>query len=186
MPMQKSKRNKTFFHIYWGNGRGKTSCAAGTLIRDYFHFPNKNYLWIQFFKKGPLYSGETAFLYQNLKNLEFYSVISELNIWEYKNISKNLIKIRKSFQDFWQNKEKFTEKIYQLIILDEFLDVFKYNLLDISESIMWLTRLKANDIIITGHEKVEKLFEIGNYITYFKMEKHPYIKYIRARKGIEF
>ena len=58
-----------------------------------------------------------------------------------------------------------------MIILDEF------GILDM---------LNGREIVITGHKKVEKLFEKADYITFMDKIKHPYDMGVKARKGIEY
>ena len=59
-----------------------------------------------------------------------------------------------------------------MIILDEFLDI--------------LDMLNGREIVITGHKKVERLFEKADYITFMDKIKHPYDMGVKARKGIEY
>ena len=59
-----------------------------------------------------------------------------------------------------------------MIILDEFLDV--------------IDMLNGREIVITGHKKVERLFEKADYITFMDKIKHPYDMGVKARKGIEY
>ena len=49
-----------------------------------------------------------------------------------------------------------------------------------------LDMLNGREIVITGHKKVEKLFEKADYITFMDKIKHPYDMGVKARKGIEY
>lgn len=46
--------------------------------------------------------------------------------------------------------------------------------------------LNGREIVITGHKKVERLFEKADYITFMEKIKHPYDMGVKARKGIEY
>ena len=49
-----------------------------------------------------------------------------------------------------------------------------------------LDMLGGREIVITGHKKVERLFEKADYITFMDKIKHPYDMGVKARKGIEY
>lgn len=72
-----------------------------------------------------------------------------------------------------------------MIILDEFLDVFD-SFVPADKALGILDMLNGREIVITGHKKVEKLFEKADYITFMDKIKHPYDMGVKARKGIEY
>ena len=72
-----------------------------------------------------------------------------------------------------------------MIILDEFLDVID-SFVPVDKALGILDMLNGREIVITGHKKVEKLFEKADYITFMDKIKHPYDMGVKARKGIEY
>ena len=72
-----------------------------------------------------------------------------------------------------------------MIILDEFLDVID-SFVPADKALGILDMLGGREIIITGHKKVESLFEKADYITFMDKIKHPYDMGVKARKGIEY
>ena len=72
-----------------------------------------------------------------------------------------------------------------MIILDEFLDVID-SFVPADKALGILDMLNGREIVITGHKKVEKLFEKADYITFMDKIKHPYDMGVKARKGIEY
>lgn len=42
------------------------------------------------------------------------------------------------------------------------------------------------EYVLTGHSRVEMLFDAADYITNMQKEKHPYDKSVKARRGIEY
>ena len=72
-----------------------------------------------------------------------------------------------------------------MIILDEFLDVID-SFVPVDKALGILDTLNGREIVITGHKKVEKLFEKADYITFMDKIKHPYDLGVKARKGIEY
>ena len=72
-----------------------------------------------------------------------------------------------------------------MIILDEFLDVID-SFVPADKALGILDMLNGREIVITGHKKVESLFEKADYITFMDKIKHPYDMGVKARKGIEY
>ena len=72
-----------------------------------------------------------------------------------------------------------------MIILDEFLDVIDL-FVPADKALGILDMLGGREIVITGHKKVESLFEKADYITFMDKIKHPYDMGVKARKGIEY
>ena len=70
-----------------------------------------------------------------------------------------------------------------MIILDEFLDLIP-KFLSADDALNLLRKNK--EYILTGHTRIEPLFDKADYITNFQKEKHPYDKGVKARKGIEY
>ena len=74
-----------------------------------------------------------------------------------------------------------------VLVLDEALDACSMGLIDktlLHKAI--LARPPKQELIITGHTKVDWIFEKADYITRMTKEKHPFDSGIPARKGIEF
>lgn len=70
-----------------------------------------------------------------------------------------------------------------VVVLDEFSDLIPKFL-----SVDDMKTLLSNDreYIITGHNKVDELCELADYVTFFQKEKHPYDSGVSARRGIEY
>lgn len=185
--MHESKKADTFIHMYYGFGRGKTSTAAGTLLRSYRHHPQADqYRWIQFFKQGPHSSGETLYIQDQLK-ITIDSVLSESSIHDYSHPDKELkARLLSEFKAFWFCRKQKIPKQGRLLIMDEVLDIFSYELCSESDFIEWLKTMQWHDIILTGHVCPDSIRKLAEYVTRFEAEKHPYDHNHTARKGIEF
>lgn len=166
-------------HIYTGNGKGKTTAAAGLAVRGagagfqvYFY---------QFLKDGS--SSEAAMLRklgiitENSVCTKFAFAMTEKEKAELRTVQNNmLLKIR----------ELITSKTADMIILDEFFGAYSENLLDrrLAESFV---EIKENcEIILTGRNAPDFFLNVADYATEMKEKKHPYNKGIKARKGIEY
>lgn len=151
-------------HIYYGNGKGKTTCSLGLGMRAYG-------------------SGMKVALVQFLKN----NKSSELNVLPfdiYKAPDSLPFNPDSSYKKWVDDAIEYVKKSdADMIILDEFLDVIP-KFIDTQTAISILDDNK--EIIITGHTEIDLLFKKADYITYFEKIKHPYDKGANARKGIEF
>lgn len=152
-------------HIYYGYGKGKTCSAIGAGMRA--HGAERQVLLVQFLKDNK--SSELRALpfdvYRAPEQLPF-NPDDSYQQW----IDNAFDYIRNSNAD--------------IIILDEFLDVID-RFVSAPSAVNLIKELKG-EVIITGHCKNDELFEMADYITYLKKEKHPYDLGIKAREGIEY
>lgn len=169
-------------HIYYGMGKGKTSTLNGSAIRA--KASGMNVIIFRFLKGRQ--SSEDALLQQNditiYKTQTDEKFVIQMNEEEKAKTKKELLLSIKDLKNF--------HKEFDLIILDEFLDLIVDNvsLMNEEEMTSLLKELKesGNEIMISGHQKNEKIFELADLITHFDPEKHYYEKGIKARKGIEY
>ena len=81
----------------------------------------------------------------------------------------------------------YGKKKYDVIILDEGLDLVKYKIIATNELIQFIqSKPKDVEIILTGHYINRKIKKYADLVTYFKKIKHYYDKGVKARQGIEF
>lgn len=153
-------------HIYYGYGKGKTTAAVGLGVRA--KGAGLKVLLVQFLKdnKSSELSSVGYDVYKAPEHLPF-------------NPSKDYQKWVDGAVDYVKNAD------YDVIILDEFLDVIG-TFVSEDTALSLLDGKKDSEIVITGHKKVDTLFEKADYITSMQKEKHPYDKGVGARKGIEF
>lgn len=151
-------------HIYYGSGKGKTTSALGLGMRAYG--AGMNVAMVQFLK--------------NCKSSELNALPFDI----YKapdSLPFNPGKAYKSWTD--SAADYIMTSSADMIILDEFLDVIP-NFIDCQKALSILECDK--EIVITGHNKIDWIFDKGDYITHFEKIRHPYDRGIKARKGIEF
>ncbi|MFA5763507.1 MAG: cob(I)yrinic acid a,c-diamide adenosyltransferase [archaeon] len=170
-------------HIYFGNGKGKTTASIGLIIRQLSI--NKKVLLVQFLKnpqeKFSQY-GEINF-FSKQKNIVIKQFGTKDWVVDSKNENANL-EVKKAF-DFLI--EKLISKEFDLVVADEILYAFEMNLLleeDIKKLI--LAKPKTTELVLTGSHKFFDCFNLADYVTEIKKHKHPYDKGIVARKGIEY
>ena len=167
------------FHIYTGNGKGKTTSAIGQAIRC--AGTGRKVYFVQFLKAQP--TGEQKIL-TKIPNISF----KKFGITEFiinNNLKKeHFIQIEKGIiylDNILKNKK------IDLLVLDEFNLVLYYNLikLDKFKEIIKICKNKKIELIITGRHLNEEISNLADLVTEMKEIKH-YFKETLARKGIEY
>ncbi|MCM1134023.1 MAG: cob(I)yrinic acid a,c-diamide adenosyltransferase [Clostridium sp.] len=173
-------------HLYTGNGKGKTTAAVGLCIRALgqgFHVR-----FAQFMKGND--SGELRVL-ERQPNVEILR--SEKNFGFYSSMSvedkAELTKIHNRILD--RLLEAAERGACQMMILDEATYPVNWGLLDIEKLKKLLAFGKEGaegeiEIVLTGRDAADFLWDIADYVTEMECERHPFEKGVRARKGIEF
>lgn len=87
---------------------------------------------------------------------------------------------------FEHAKNIINGKNYDLVILDEINCVLDKKLIPIHEIIELLKQRDHVEIIMTGRDAPEELYEYADYVGVITPLKHPWQKGIKARKGIEY
>lgn len=174
--------NKGLIHVYCGDGKGKTTAAAGLALRA--AGCGKKVLFVQFMKGNE--SGEIAAMKQiedirvirNTKRYPFYNQMSE----------EDKVQITKEHNDILnQVLESIKSKECDILILDEITYPYHFNLID-KEVIEEIIKSKDHlfELVLTGRDPNKLFIEHADYITEMKCIRHPYEKGIAARKGIEY
>ncbi len=192
------KLEKGLVHVYTGDGKGKTTASLGLALRAMGH--GLNVYMVQFMKIG--YTGESLALQKFGLPMKFES----FNV-TCKNQSQHDEEIRKgTFEGycrecfvptqfdsslaekaFLKGKEAVSSGNYDLVIFDELNVALNMKLLPVNEVIeMVESRPTHTEIVFTGRNAPEELVSIADYVTLMGLKRHPYMKKIYARKGIEF
>ena len=73
-----------------------------------------------------------------------------------------------------------------LLICDEMLDTFLFNLLQTEQIIELIEKCNNRiELVMTGRDVPPEIVELADYVTEFVKEKYPYYSGARARKRIE-
>jgi len=171
--------NRGFIQVYYGDGKGKTTAALGLAVRATGQ--GLKVLFLQFFKKN--LTGELISL-QYLPRITLYQFGSGKFIlnrqWQ-----------DEDYQEFlmgWEMaKRALHTEDYDLLIMDEFLYAFTYQMLSWDDFFQELnTRKQKIEVIITGRKVIPQLLDYADLVTNMVLIKHPYQQGIPARKGIEY
>ena len=174
--------DKGLVHIYFGDGKGKTSAAIGIAARAAGR--GSRVVFAQFLKgrkSGELNSIKKfgAQIIRSEKNKRFCWEMTGEDIEECKIIQADLFsEIKKIIQSGEQ---------VGLLVLDEALNATGIGVLDEKELCDFIMQKPEGlEIILTGRMAPEWLLERADYITEMKKHKHPFDKGIDGRKGIEY
>jgi cob(I)alamin adenosyltransferase len=169
-------------HIYTGDGKGKTTAAFGLAIRARGH--GKKVLIFQFLKGRTPQSGEIKIAREaGIKVIKFRDQVSPLFDPQ---VNENTLRerIRK---DIERTKKEISSDQYDLIIFDEFNNLLSAGYADMADAKALINICPDNaDIVFTGRGAPSELIRMADYVTEMKMKKHPYVKGIKGRRGIEF
>ena len=173
---------KGLIHLYYGDGKGKTTAAVGLAVRAYGK--GKKVLFVQFLKDNQ--SGEIISLekFDNnflvLKGKPVKKFLMSMNTKEKEETIEEMNKLLDN------SINKATIEGYDVIIFDELIDTINLNIIDIDKVLEFIgSKPQKLEIVITGHNPSAIFFEICDYVTEIKKIKHPYDKGIKARDGIE-
>lgn len=174
--------SKGLVHLYFGDGKGKTTAAIGLGIRACGY--GKNVLFVQFLKN--FNTGEILAIdkinigFKILKCEPVKKFVSKMNEEE------KLKTFTNQHEMFVNAIELIRNEQVDVVIFDELIDALNLGIISKNEiSDLIKTKPPHLEIVITGHNPENNLFELFDYITEMKKVKHPYDKGIKARKGIE-
>jgi cob(I)alamin adenosyltransferase len=172
-------------HIYYGKGKGKTSAALGLILRAAGH--GKKITLIQFLKPKDIFSGEHSSL-KKLSNVKQIRFDQKHPIFMRNNKSKQIKVLKENInKSILHLKSIIDREKFDILVCDEILNLLNSKCLDEATIINLINKCrKEREIILTGRQKPNKLTKIADYITEFKLVKHPFQKGTKARKSIEY
>lgn len=167
-------------HIYWGLGKGKSSTLNGMALRA-----KGADLKVGIFRflKGRTSSEDDVLRRAGFSVFNFSSNDKFVRDMSPEEAFKARSEALSGLQFISFNKNK-----YDLIIIDELLDLCAHNVNFITEDhlVQFLEVLKNKEVAISGHTHLNRVFDMADLITEYKPTKHYFEKGIKARKGIEF
>lgn len=171
-------------HLYIGNGKGKTTAAAGLAVRALG--AGLKVFFVQFLKNTV--TGEKNILEKFTGKLYFFRPNQRHPLFLWKMTEKQLAETQEDLQEGWRHvREEILSGKWDLVVLDEILDVIGSRLLseeDIADVL--IKKPEKTEIICTGRDASDSLRKLADYISLIEKVKHPYDKGICARNGIEY
>lgn len=164
-------------HLYWGNGKGKTTAAMGLALRALA--VGQTVAVVQFLKNAP--SGEVALLeqlgakfFRGKPTAKFVSGMDEAE----------RVAARRMQDD---NLRAALCEGADLLILDEACAAWRLDMVD--KNLLRAAVENApgdREIVLTGRDPADWMREAADYDTEMRCHRHPYQKGVKARKGVEF
>ncbi len=164
-------------HLYWGEGKGKTTAAMGLALRSLG--AGRKVVVVQFLKGGP--SGEIPLLEQ-------------LGARVFRGKAGQKFTFQMTEAERAETKALQTEHLRRalaleadLLVLDEACAAWQKDLADrdlLEQAV--LEKPEVQEVVLTGREPPDWLWEAADYITEMKCHRHPFEQGIPAREGVEF
>jgi len=164
-------------HLYWGDGKGKTTAAMGLALRALG--AGHTVAVVQFLKGGqsgeiPLLRSLGARVFRGKAGMKFSFQMNE--------------------EEKAQTRALQTEHLRQalacqadLLVLDEACAAWRTDLVDreaLREAV--LKKPSAQELVLTGRQPPEWMRESADYVTEMRCCRHPYERGVPAREGVEF
>ena len=163
-------------HLYWGDGKGKTTAAMGLALRALGH--GRRVVILQFLKDGS--SGEIEMLRRcgavvyACPNAKFTWLMTDAERAEARRTNTRTL-------------QTILQGSFDLLVLDEACAALKSNILD--EALLRKAAAFAKDgreVVVTGRDPAPWLQDAADYSTEMQMHKRPYTQGIAAREGVEY
>lgn len=175
--MEQTTNMQGLCHVYWGDGKGKTTAAMGLALRALG--AGKRVTVVQFLKDG-----------------------SSAELQPLRRLGACVLSGRAGEKFTWQMTEQQAQKAREeqkkllcaarkapcdMLILDEACTACELGFLE-EEALRRAVaeRPAGTELVLTGHRPAEWILQQADYSTEMRCHKHPYSRGIPARKGVEF
>lgn len=190
------KKRIGLVHVYTGDGKGKTTASVGLGLRATGH--GMSVYMIQFLKGGG-HAGEVVACEKFLPTFKVkqfgkscpYSEEMKRGSMECDNC-KDCFLSRKEERERVAEALELAEKAvgsgkYDVVILDEVNNVVSRKLAPVSRVLKILNSKKPHvEVVLTGRNAPKEFMEAADYYTVMKRVKHPFMKGMRSRYGIDY
>ncbi len=176
-PTEGNAMEQGLVHLYYGEGKGKTTAAMGLALRALGH--GQRVCIVQFAKDGA--SGEVeplrrlgATVCAGKEDPRFASQLSDEERDELRMRQDALLR-------------QLATEAWDLVILDEACFAVRAGLVD-EDLLMGMVRnrLAGTELVLTGRDPALWMLELADYATEMRCVRHPYEHGICAREGVEW
>ena len=171
--------DSSYFIIYTGHGKGKTTAALGMVFRA---LGRDLKVAVVQFVKGKWMTGERKFA-EGLKNLDFH-VMGLGFTWESDDISQD----KRAAQLAWEkSKELILGGEHPIVILDEITYAMNYGFIEEDDVAAILQdKPPQTTVVLTGRNAPEQILDIADLVSNIEAVKHPYQKGRAALIGVDY
>jgi len=170
-------------HLYFGNGKGKTTAALGLALRA--AGCGKSVVIVQFLKSWKCGELNSLALMDNITVFRGKppggGFIRDMN-------DEEILRIKLGHDETLRSALELVDGgKCDLLVLDEIVDAYNLGVLDpeLFKGLV-LSKPEALELVITGHDPEPWLIEGADYVTEMLKHKHPFDNEVAARRGIEF
>ena len=176
------ENTKGLLMVTTGDGKGKTTCALGLMMRAAGR--GMNCCMVQFMKSKTDRYGEHESA--ELLGIEIHTMGDGFT-WDTKDTAQDI----KTSEETWELcRQKMQSEEYDLLVFDELVYVLDYKFLDLQKVLDEIKFVREKQphlhIVVTGRNAPPELIEIADLVTEMKEIKHPFHAGIFAQQGIEF
>ena len=176
------ENTRGLFIVHTGNGKGKTTCALGLMMRAAGQ--DLHCCMIQFMKSRSDRYGEH--ISAEKLGIEVHTMGDGFT-WDTKNPEQD----RQTARATWDVcVTKLRSGDYDLLVFDELVYVLSYDMLPTDEVVSEIRAARERQpslhIVVTGRDAPKELIDAADLVTEMTEIKHPFQAGIRAQRGIEF
>lgn len=176
------EKTKGLLMVNTGDGKGKTTCALGLMMRAAGR--GMNCCMVQFMKsKNDRYGEHES---AELLGIEVHTMGDGFT-WDTNDPAQDI----KTSEETWELcKQKMESEEYDLLVFDELVYVLDYKFLDLQKVLDDIKRVREAQphlhLVLTGRNAPQQLIEMADLVTEMREIKHPFHAGIFAQQGIEF
>ncbi len=176
---------KGLIHIYCGDGKGKSTAAAGLAVRAAGR--GLKVLMARFLKTDD--SGEVAVL-QGIPGITLipcdrvFGFTFRMTPEEKKEAAAYY---QQKFLDACRQAQMVGEGQIDLLILDEIMAAITTGMVEEAAVVRFLEQKPEHlEVVLTGRNPSKGLVELADYVSEIQAVKHPFTEGVMARAGIEY
>lgn len=180
-----------YLHVYTGNGKGKTTCAIGLMIRALG--AGMRVAFVQFDKgfDGTNEHYNERVILRKLDGVSLFPFGLERMMpdgkFRFQNSDADLVEARKALD---KAREVTASGDYDLVVLDEIVTCPGTKLLPEAEVMALVSeyqQTKSCELVLTGRGAWPTLLEAADLVTEMTLVKHYWYEHkVEARPGIDF
>ena len=175
------KSDTGLVHIYYGDGKGKTTTGMGLITRAAGY--GYRVLLYQFMKNNRTSERNV------LQNVDNITIVDGLDQEKFSfQMTEDEKKERKKFYEdqFRMVTKKAEDEKYDVLFMDEIIYTIGAKLLDEELVLDYLKNKPENlEVILTGNIPSKAMVAAADYVSEIRKVKHPFDEGQRARAGIE-
>lgn len=179
--LEQNQSQKGLVHLYVGDGKGKTTAAAGIAVR--FLGTGGAVLFCQFLKGRP--TGELALLERMGARL-LRAKTGEKFVFQMNGDER--AELRNTHRECLAEAARIAaEGSVGLLVLDEVVDAVNCGAVELSQLLDLLkNRHPSVEVVMTGRNPDPAIAAAADYHTDFVCVAHPYKQGVAARRGVEY